>query len=227
MADGAELFRWPEEGVRRAPFLVYSDPAVYEAEMSRIFRGRIWHYLGLEIEIPLPGDYRIMDVGDTPVIMLRRHDGGISALVNRCAHKGTMLLYEPSGHVDELMCIYHNWLYDFEGNLRNVPFAKGINGKGGLGPEFRHCDHGLDRLRVETVNGLVFGTFSANVEPLRDYLGVELMHNFERVACREFRVLGPSLPAKSKRLRKGPPAPRSRSTASMATLPTDLTAASA
>lgn len=190
MADGTELFRWPDEGVRRAPFLVYSDPAVYEAEMSRIFRGRIWHYLGLEIEIPSPGDYRLMEVGDTPVIVLRRPDGGISALVNRCAHKGTMLLYEPFGHVDELMCIYHNWLYDFEGNLKNVPFARGINGKGGLGPEFRRCDHGLDRLRVETLNGLVFGTFSADVEPLREYLGLELMHNLERVACREFRVLG-------------------------------------
>ena len=184
------LFEWPEEGVRRAPFLIYSDPDVHSAEMSRIFRGRIWHYLGLEIEIPEPGDYRLADVGDTPVILLRKEDGGISALVNRCAHKGSMLLYRPFGNAADLMCVYHNWRYDSDGNLLNVPFGKGINGRGGLPEDFDPCRHGLDRLRTEVVNGLVFGTFSDETEPLREYLGSELVHNIDRVAGRPFRVLG-------------------------------------
>lgn len=184
------LFEWPEEGVRRAPFLIYSDPDVHREEMSRIFRGRIWHYLGLEVEIPEPGDYRLADVGETPVILLRKEDGGISALVNRCAHKGAMLLYRPFGNAADLMCVYHNWRYDFDGNLLNVPFGKGIGGRGGLPENFDPCRHGLDRLRTEVVNGLVFGTFSDETEPLREYLGAELMHNVDRVAGRPFRVLG-------------------------------------
>lgn len=184
------LFEWPEEGVRRTPFLIYSDPDVHREEMSRIFRGRIWHYLGLEVEIPEPGDYRLADVGETPVILLRKEDGGISALVNRCAHKGAMLLYRPFGNAADLMCVYHNWRYDFDGNLLNVPFGKGVGGRGGLPEDFDPCRHGLDGLRTEVVNGLVFGTFSDETEPLREYLGAELMHNVDRVAGRPFRVLG-------------------------------------
>ena len=88
MAQTDTLIDWPEEGVARAPYAVFSDPEIYAAEMRRIFRGPVWHYLGLEAELPEPGDYRLIDVGDTPVIVLRNPDGGINALVNRCAHKG-------------------------------------------------------------------------------------------------------------------------------------------
>ena len=33
---------WPAEGVTRVPFWAYSDPQVYEQEMSRIFCGESW-----------------------------------------------------------------------------------------------------------------------------------------------------------------------------------------
>ena len=186
----APLIEWPEEGVTRAPYAVYSDPDIYEAEMTRIFRGPIWHYLGLEVEIPEPGDYRLMEVGETSVIVVRNSRAEVRAFVNRCAHKGTVLLYEPFGRVDELMCIYHNWLYDLDGRLQSVPFEKGINGKGGMPASFDKARHGLDPLRVEVVNGLVFGTFSDEVPPFRDYIGPVMVENLERVAGREFRVLG-------------------------------------
>ena len=45
-----KLIQWPDEGVRRIPFAVYSDQKVFEAEQQAIFRGPIWHFLGLEAE---------------------------------------------------------------------------------------------------------------------------------------------------------------------------------
>ena len=190
MADPQALIDWPEDGVTRAPYAIFSDPAVHAAEMVRIFRGPIWHYLGLEVEIPNPGDYRLIDFGETPVIVMRNAAGEIRALVNRCAHKGTMLLYKPFGSVSELMCIYHNWMFDLDGCLRSIPFAKGINGKGGMPEGFRMADHGLDRLRVETMGGIVFGTFSEHTPPLAEYIGPRLMANYRRMTSRPFRVLG-------------------------------------
>ena len=50
-------YRWPAEGPSRAPYWVFTDPAVYEREQANIFRGRVWHYLGLEAEVPEPGSY--------------------------------------------------------------------------------------------------------------------------------------------------------------------------
>jgi hypothetical protein len=70
---------WPE-GVTRVPYFVYEDADLYEDEQRLIFRGPVWNYLGLEIEIPTAGDYITSRVGDTAVIVLRRRDGSISAM---------------------------------------------------------------------------------------------------------------------------------------------------
>jgi hypothetical protein len=60
---------WPDEGVTRVPYFVYEDADLYEDEQRLIFRGPVWNYLGLEIEIPTAGDYITSHVGDTPVIV--------------------------------------------------------------------------------------------------------------------------------------------------------------
>ena len=61
---------WPAEGVTRVPFWAYSDPQVYEQEMSRIFCGESWAYVGLEVEIPHAGDFKQVTIGDRPVVMV-------------------------------------------------------------------------------------------------------------------------------------------------------------
>jgi phenylpropionate dioxygenase-like ring-hydroxylating dioxygenase large terminal subunit len=63
---------------------------------------------------------------------VRTAEGGINALVNRCAHKGSMIYYRPSGHMSELTCPYRNWVYDFAGNLKSVAFRHGVRGQGGM-----------------------------------------------------------------------------------------------
>ena len=62
------LFDWPDEGVSRVPYLVYSDPEIYLDEQTRIFRGSTWNFLGMEQEIPEPGDYKTVNMGDTPIL---------------------------------------------------------------------------------------------------------------------------------------------------------------
>src|SRR5687767_9410437 len=86
-----ESLIWPAAGVARVPFRVFSDPAIYALEQERIFRGPVWHFLCLEIDIPKQGDVRTTWLGDTPIIVTRDHDGKIHALVNRCAHKGALV----------------------------------------------------------------------------------------------------------------------------------------
>jgi len=95
---------WPDDGVTRVPYFVYEDADLYRVEQEQIFRGPVWNYIGLEIEIPSPGDYITNYVGDTPVIVLRAENGEINAFVNRCSHKGSMICYQPSGHVSNLVC---------------------------------------------------------------------------------------------------------------------------
>jgi anthranilate 1,2-dioxygenase large subunit/terephthalate 1,2-dioxygenase oxygenase component alpha subunit len=71
-----DLLQWPEEGISRVPMHVFSDPEIYAWEQDLIFRGPTWNFLCLDIEIPDAGDYVTTYVGDSPIIVVRRADGG-------------------------------------------------------------------------------------------------------------------------------------------------------
>jgi len=184
------VLEWPREGVTRAPYKVMSDPEIYRLEQERIFRGPVWNYLCLEAELPEPGCFRTTYAGETPVIVTRSKDGGIHALVNRCAHKGAMLCLEPGGRRQAFTCVYHAWTYDLTGKLCGVAFQHGVNGQGGMPPEFDLADHGLERLRTESFEGLVFGTFSPAADSLETYLGPGMIAQIRRVFHKPIEVLG-------------------------------------
>jgi phenylpropionate dioxygenase-like ring-hydroxylating dioxygenase large terminal subunit len=187
------MLTWPAEGVASAPYAVFSDPEIYQLEQRTIFRGPTWHFLGLEQQVPDAGSFILAQVGDTPVILVRDEANEVHGLVNRCAHKGTPLVFTPSGKLPRrrLMCIYHNWMYDLRGNLKSVAFEKGVGGKGGMPAEFRKEEHSLDRLRLHRIHGLVFGTFHPDTPPFEDYIGAEHVANIRRVCgTRPIEILG-------------------------------------
>ena len=97
-SDLSEPFSWPEPGVTRVPFRIFSDPEIYALEQQRIFRGRVWNYLCLEIDIPNPGDFKTTFIGETPIVVIRDENGDINALVNRCAHKGALVCLQERGN---------------------------------------------------------------------------------------------------------------------------------
>jgi len=183
-------FTWPDDDLSHAPYRVYTDPDLYALEQERIFRGPTWSFLALECEIPHPGDYKTTYVGDAPVVVVRAQAGSINAMVNRCAHKGALVCYKRRGNVREFICVYHNWTYDLAGNLTGVAFRKGVGGKGGLAADFQQERHGLEKLRVETYRGLIFGTFSEDTPPFAAYIGDELAANIDRVFPKPLKVLG-------------------------------------
>lgn len=187
--DDSFSIRWPAENYTRVPNRLYHDLAIYEREQARIFRGRVWAFIGLDAEIPNVGDFRTSWVGDTPVVYNRSDDGRIHVFVNRCAHRSAMLRRETSGNASEHTCVYHRWCYDLSGNLIGVPFRHGVAGAGGLADDFDLADHGLHRLRVESFCGVIFATFADDIEPLADYLGVVGDH-LARTLKGPLRVLG-------------------------------------
>ena len=93
------------------------DPEVARDEQTRVFEGPGWHYLCLEIDVPETGDYRTTMMGAMPVVVTRADDGEVVAFENRCAHRGSLICLEDSGHVKDFQCVYHAWRYDLRGNL--------------------------------------------------------------------------------------------------------------
>ncbi len=184
-------YRWPKEGVSRVPYWVYSDPAVYALEQEKIFGGASWSFVGLSAELPKPGDFKRSYIGEKSIVLTRDKDGGINAVLNKCAHRGVQFCQKQFGNAAEFMCPYHQWTYDLKGNLLGVPFRRGVKKQGGMPGDFKLEEHGLRKLKVAERHGVIFASFDPNMGPLEDYLGPSMLFYFDRVFDgRALKVLG-------------------------------------
>jgi salicylate 5-hydroxylase large subunit len=185
VAETSAPLQWEGGGTSRIPFAVYTDEARHQKELERFFYRGHWCYVGLEAEIPEPGDYKRTAVGERSVIMTRSADGSIHVVENVCAHRGMQFCRERHGKRKEFVCPYHQWSYTLQGELQGVPFRRGVrqDGKvnGGMPADFDPKDHGLTALKVATRGGVVFASFDHAVESLEDYMGPTILAYFDRL----------------------------------------------
>lgn len=181
---------WPAADFSRVPVAVFTDREVYEREQQRVFQGPVWLYLGLEAEIPEPGDYFTTFGGETPLVVNRAEDGSVRAFVNRCAHRGALVVRQRAGRGRSHTCAYHRWCFDLKGDLVGAPFRAGVDGKGGLDRGFDRAEHGLRKLAVACYRGVIFGSFADHPEPLDDYLGAAVRRTIDRAMHKPIEVLG-------------------------------------
>ncbi|MBT4489032.1 MAG: Rieske 2Fe-2S domain-containing protein, partial [Rhodospirillaceae bacterium] len=188
MTDMGDI--WVDEGLTQVPYAVYDDEEIYARERARLFQGPTWNFLGLECEVPDAGDFKTTFLGDIPVVLVRGKDGKVRGFENRCAHRGALLCLERFGNAKAFTCVYHAWSYDYDGNLVGVAFQNGVKGEGGMPDSFKREEHGLRRVKIAVLAGLVFGSFDSTVPPLEDYLGPDIVARIHRVLPRPPKVLG-------------------------------------
>jgi salicylate 5-hydroxylase large subunit len=182
---------WPTGQISRVPYALYADEAVYARELERLFYGKHWNCVGLEAELPEPKSFKTSFVGERSVIVTRDRHGAIHVVENHCAHRGVRFCKAKSGKAINLVCPYHQWTYALDGKLLGVSFKNGVKGNGGMPEDFQLEDHGLNRLKVHVRGGVIFASFSDEVEPFEDYLGPDVLHYFDRVFDgRKLTVLG-------------------------------------
>lgn len=171
---------------------VYHDREIFAQEQQRIFRGRTWSYVALEAELDGVGAFKSTFIGDTPVVVTRGAEGELHGWVNRCAHKGALVCRVPRGKSTDgsFVCVYHQWAYDARGQLRAVPFRRGIKGEGGMPADFDLSQHNLQTLRVASYAGMVFASFHEQAPLLEGFLGEAMCRYIRRVMNRPVRVLG-------------------------------------
>ena len=119
----------------------YTDPAITEREIQRIFR-KTWSYVGPANELKNVGDFITGQVGEIPVVVVR-NESGLAALVNVCRHRRHQVM-KGRGNAKAMQCPYHAWTYDLMGCLKGAP-------RTAHEPDFRREDYPLLPLRVETL----------------------------------------------------------------------------
>ncbi len=168
---------------------IYVDETVFDLEMQRIFT-RSWLFVGLESEIPEPGDYVTRNMGADPVIMVRGQDGAVRVFHNSCPHRGVMICQADAGRVKAFVCAYHGWTFGTDGSFKTAFHPR----------EFYRGAVPFDQLglhpvaRIETYAGLVFATWNVDAPPLADTLDDTVRWYFDMFFARTpqgMEVLGP------------------------------------
>ncbi|MEM8805630.1 MAG: aromatic ring-hydroxylating dioxygenase subunit alpha [Cyanobacteria bacterium P01_G01_bin.38] len=150
----------------------YTDPQIFASELTRIFDND-WIMVGRAGSIPNPGDYFTASLGQRPIIVMRQRDGSIRALANYCLHRYTQLL-EGSGSTKRMVCPYHCWAYELDGELVSVTEREGFC------PEDREGQK-LETLASDEYLGYVFVSMQTGLKPVSERLDslTPILKNFE------------------------------------------------
>lgn len=157
-----------------APF--YNSQAVYDLDMSEIFH-KSWIFAGLTCELPKAGNYITLDVGNTPVFLVRDKENNIQGYYNTCRHRGHKVVLGDSGKVAKLVCPYHQWTYELDGELL---FANSMEQTEG----FDKKEFKLIPIAVEVLQGYIFISLADKPEPFgpfaekaKSYIGIHDLEN--------------------------------------------------
>ncbi|MEM8811016.1 MAG: aromatic ring-hydroxylating dioxygenase subunit alpha [Pseudomonadota bacterium] len=93
-------------------------------ENERIFH-RNWVFAGTDGELDGAGSVKPLDIGGTPIILVRGRDGIVRGFHNVCRHRGTKLVAEACRVGAAITCPYHAWAYRLDGRLRSRPHFTG------------------------------------------------------------------------------------------------------
>ena len=157
-----------EKGIYRCKREMFTDPDLFELEMTHIFEGN-WIYLAHESQIPNVNDFLTTTMGRQPIFIARNKAGELNAFLNACSHRGAMLCRHKTGNRASYTCPFHGWTFNNSGKLLKVkdPAAAGY-------PEGFNCEgsHDLTKVaRFESYRGFLFGSLNPDVKSLAEHLG--------------------------------------------------------
>ena len=144
------------------PPACYTGAGVLAAEMSGLL-AQSWVGVARADEWKASGDYRVLDMAGTSMIVLRDETGRLRVFANTCRHRGTRLM-DGSGNARRIRCPFHGWTYGLDGSLRGATRMGAARG-------FRHADMGLAEFRAAERGGFVFVATSGEAPVIDDWLG--------------------------------------------------------
>lgn len=150
------------------PAALYTSREAYEADLEAIFH-RCWIAVAVACDAPEPGDVYALDVGRSPIVIVRDDDGAIRAFHNTCRHRGARLVPEGRSTVGRLVCPYHQWMYELTGDLLDAPH---------MGRDFDRGLHHLKPVHLRDIGGLLYVCLAdeppADIETLAEVMAPRL-----------------------------------------------------
>jgi Rieske 2Fe-2S family protein len=141
------------------PQALYNDPDVFAFDMEAIY-GQSWLLVGFEAELPKPGSYLALTIGQWPIVVVRDRAGKLAAFHNSCRHRGAQICADGRGASARLVCPYHRWTYELTGELVHASR---------MGENFDPAAHALKPIHVESVGGGLYICMAETPPPIADF----------------------------------------------------------
>jgi choline monooxygenase len=158
------------------PPVAYHSKEFMEIEKTNIFE-KSWTCVGTIFQVQSPGETLVCEVGTQPIIITRNKKGELKAFKNVCRHRGNILC-SKSGRYPTLMCRYHRWAYDLDGELVATPLFSQSDSEAvkksfdtSHVQKFDKKQFGLFPVRMQTLGHLIFVNVSKTAPELNEYLG--------------------------------------------------------
>ncbi|MBK6658827.1 MAG: Rieske (2Fe-2S) protein [Proteobacteria bacterium] len=125
----------------------YTSAATASLEQTKLFRA-LPMCVGMSGLLPRPGSFQSHDVSGLPLLLTRNEQGRVQAFLNVCRHRGARVA-DGCGKTRALVCPYHAWSYDLNGQLKVRPADSAFDGA-------PHAGLGLTPLATEERDGLIW-----------------------------------------------------------------------
>jgi phenylpropionate dioxygenase-like ring-hydroxylating dioxygenase large terminal subunit len=157
----ADMVAAPFETARAMPRSVYMSDEFLQQERNHVFT-KDWVCVGRIDQFENAGDYVTADIANHPIMVIRDQDGTLRAQSNVCLHRMSPLLH-GQGNAKSIVCPYHAWTYNLDGQLRGAPAMT-------RNDSFDRDDYCLPQVRCDTWEGWVMVTLSPDAPALDEHL---------------------------------------------------------
>jgi phenylpropionate dioxygenase-like ring-hydroxylating dioxygenase large terminal subunit len=136
------------DGVYRNPVSDYTCPVQAAREREILFHSFPIN-IGLSALLPRAGDWMTHDHAGVPILIARRADGSLGALLNVCRHRGARVAEGCGTDARSFSCPYHGWTYGLDGGLVARPEESSFAAA-------ERTTHGLRRLPIVEKHGMIW-----------------------------------------------------------------------
>ena len=165
----------------------YIDNIIFEKDIEHIFSNQ-WVFVGHVSRIPNIGDYFTISIGDESIIVIRDKKNIINCFYNVCRHRGSHICLESEGSVRKLICPYHAWTYNLNGDLKNASM---------MNKDFKKEDWSLIKCNKNIFEGLIFinlsnkpTSFTEFIKPLEPFISLHGLDRAKIAIRKEYEIEG-------------------------------------
>lgn len=143
----------------------YTSPEQLTRERSDLF-SHTWLFACYARDVAEPGAVQPMELDGKPVLVVRDGEGTLRAFHNVCSHRGSKLVCEPLKARKTLVCPYHAWIYNLNGELVRSQHFAGVDRR--ELPDLPAPQLGLKELPVGELLDFVFINFDTDAAPFAE-----------------------------------------------------------